>query len=203
MQSEHKKTACVLKGSHIAHGLWLQTQRLARSIWSLRGVACIAKSAWKTGNQRHSAFSPFPPVKIPVSASCNQKFRAAPQKVGEKGVPYWPQLYRQWCLCFLPLAVLFQGQCCGLIHTTWWPLWGHIFLQPCVSMFLNFRMCLSLVLNGDHLKVLLKCFPEAGPKAVEILLPFLLCACSQWLAWYLLQGENITLLSYSWLSDWE
>lgn len=58
MQSEHKKTACVLKGSHIAHGLWLQTQRLARSIWSLRGVACIAK---RPGKLETKGILHFPP----------------------------------------------------------------------------------------------------------------------------------------------
>lgn len=34
--------------------MWLQFQRLAKSIQSLRDAACIAKKAWKTGEQ------PFP-----------------------------------------------------------------------------------------------------------------------------------------------
>lgn len=132
---------------------------------------------------------PFPPAKIPVSESRNPKFRAAPQKVGGKGDPLWPQ---RVVPMFSTLSSPLPGalRCCGLIHTTRWLSWGCIVLQPCVSTFLNFSMCLSPVLNGDHLKPLLKCFPEAGPTAVGILLPFLLCVCSLWLAGYLLQEKT-------------
>lgn len=45
-----------------------------RSIWSLRGAACIAKNAWKTGT-KDIVFPPSlpSPAKIPVSTSHDKK----------------------------------------------------------------------------------------------------------------------------------
>lgn len=154
-------------------------------------MACIAKSAWNTGNQRHSASPPsFPSCKKFLSVrAIIQNLEQLHKKWGGKGDPLWPQ---RVVPMFSTLSSPLPGalRCCGLIHATRWLSWGCIVLQPCVSTFLNFSMCLSPVLNGDHLKPLLKCLPEAGPTAVGILLPFLLCVCSLWLAGYLLQEKT-------------
>lgn len=38
-----------------------------------------------------------------------------------------------------------------------------------LSTYLNFSMCLSVVLNGEPLELVLKCFSEVGQQAVKVL----------------------------------